>query len=364
MAKRRHKVYQYLPHILLPKRKLPRYDPAAIPEQRNKQVDTVYTLFNYDTAELSEDRFSQQVDWAPITSAHQNTWINVDGLCKTEVESLTDYFKIHPLLTEDILSIGQRAKMDEVDGLLFCLLPMIYFNKETKCIELEQVSIVVGNGFLLSFQEDATRDVFDPLRNRLRNGSQRIREKGIDFLCYSMLDVIVDSYFSIIEQLSEHIETIEELLLNHQEQGLLKDISHIRKEVMILKRTIAPVRELISGFIRTDNPLIEDRNTKYFKDIHDHIIQAHDNCENLRDMLSNLQDLYMNQINLRMNEVMKIFTMVSLLLAPATVIGGIFGMNFERIPLLHDQRGFYFSVAAMLFIPIAMMIYFKKKKWF
>jgi magnesium transporter len=364
MAKRRHKVYQYLPHILLPKRKLPRYDPATIPEQRNQEIDTVYTLFNYDASELSEFQSKQQVDWAPITSAHQNTWINVDGLRKDEVESLTAYFKIHPLLTEDILSIGQRAKMDEVDGLLFCLLPMIYFNKESKCIELEQVSIVVGNGFLLSFQEDATRDVFDPLRSRLRNGSQRVREKGIDFLCYSMLDVIVDSYFSIIEQLSDHIETIEEMLLNHQEQGLLKDISHIRKEVMILKRAIAPVRELISGFLRTENPLIEDRNTKYFKDIHDHIIQAHDNCESLRDMLSNLQDLYMNQINLRMNEVMKIFTMVSLLLAPATVIGGIFGMNFERIPLLHDQRGFYFSVAAMLLIPISMMIYFKKKKWF
>jgi magnesium transporter len=277
---------------------------------------------------------------------------------------MCNYFKVHPLLTEDILSFGQRAKMDEVEDRLFCLLPMIYFNDETKSIELEQVSIVVGTNFLLSFQEDATRDVFDPLRNRLRNGSQRIREKGADFLCYSMLDVIVDSYFGILEKLNDQIEEIEELLLTNHEQGVMRAISEVRKEVMIMKRAITPVRELINGFLRTENDIIEDRNTKYFKDIHDHIIQAQDNCENLRDMLGNLQDLYMNQINLRMNEVMKIFTMVSLLLAPATVIGGIFGMNFERIPLLHDQRGFYFSVAAMLLIPFSMLVYFKKKKWF
>lgn len=364
MSNKRNKMKQYLPQISLPKRKRIEYDPAIIPEKRITHVEAVYSVFNYDDKAINEFQSKSTLDWNSITAQHQTTWINADGLRKEEVEDLCNYFKVHPLLTEDILSFGQRAKMDEVEDRLFCLLPMVYFNDDTKSIELEQVSIVVGNNFLLSFQEDATRDVFDPLRNRLRNGSQRIREKGADFLCYSMLDVIVDSYFGILEKLSDQIECIEELLLNNQEQGVMRSISQVRKEVMIMKRAIVPVRELISGFLRTENEIIEDRNTKYFKDIHDHIIQAHDNCENLRDMLGNIQDLYMNQINLKMNEVMKIFTMVSLLLAPATVIGGIFGMNFERIPLLHDQRGFYFSVAAMLLIPISMLVYFKRKKWF
>ncbi|HTN18327.1 MAG TPA: CorA family divalent cation transporter, partial [Chitinophagaceae bacterium] len=149
-----------------------------------------------------------------------------------------------------------------------------------------------------------------------------------------------------------------------REQNVLAEIALIRKEVMVMKRSIAPVRDLVSGFLRTESDLIEERNEKYFKDVSDHIIQAHEHCEGLRDMLSNLQDMYMNRINLRMNEVMKIFTMVSLLLAPATVIGGVFGMNFDRIPLLHDQLGFYISVGAMLLIPMAMIIYFKKKRWF
>jgi magnesium transporter len=320
-------------------------------------------VFNYDEKNLNEYKSKNTLDWNQASTQYKTTWINADGLRKKEIEELCNFFKVHPLLTEDILSIGQRAKMDEVEDRLFCLLPMIYFNDELKCIEQEQVSIVFGSDFLLSFQEDATRDVFDPLRNKLRIEHQRIRERGTDYLCYSLLDVIVDSYFVIIDKLGKNIELIEERLINNHEHGLLSEISHIRKEVLLTKQAIAPVRELISGFLRTENKLIENHHEKYFKDVYDHITQAHDDCEGLRDMLSNLQDLYMNQINLRMNQVMKIFTMVSLLLAPATVIGGIFGMNFDRIPLLHDQRGFYISVATMLIIPLIMLIFFKKKKW-
>lgn len=363
MGSKRQKVAQYIPQLSRIKKRRSSYDPAIIPEVRTSTVEAVYSVFNYNEKHLNEYKSKNTLDWNLTSTEYKTTWINADGLRKEEIEELCNFFKVHPLLTEDILSIGQRAKMDEVEDRLFCLLPMIYFNDELKSIELEQVSIVVGPDFLLSFQEDATRDVFDPLRAKLRNEHQRIRERGTDYLCYSLLDVIVDSYFVIIDKLSSNIELIEERLINNKEQGLLSEISHIRKEVMLTKQAIAPVRELVNGFLRTENELILKQNEKYFKDVYDHITQAHDDCEGLRDMLSNLQDLYMNQINLRMNQVMKIFTMVSLLLAPATVIGGIFGMNFDRIPLLHNQKGFYVSVAAMLIIPMIMLIFFKKKRW-
>ncbi|MGC4059123.1 MAG: magnesium/cobalt transporter CorA [Chitinophagaceae bacterium] len=363
MGSKRNKALQLIPELLKPKKRRIAYDPAQEPPQRRADVQSVYSVFHYNATELLEQQYSSIKDHQDLRKPGYITWINADGLKKEEVEQLCQAFEVHPLLVEDILSIGQRAKMDEMDNRMFCLLPMIYFNNTAACIEFEQVSIVVGENFVLSFQEDATRDVFDPLRHRLRSGGQRLRERKADYLCYSLLDVIVDSYFGVLEKLADKIDEIEDALLADRDATILASISHLRKEVMLMKRSIAPVRELVGGFLRTGNQLVESRHEKYFKDVSDHIIQANDTCENLRDMLSNLQDLYMNRINLRMNEVMKIFTMVSLLLAPATVIGGIFGMNFERIPLLHDQRGFYISVAAMLLIPLMMILYFKRKKW-
>lgn len=363
MATTSERAMHMIPELLRPKRKRIVYDPAQETQQRNADIVSLYTVFDYNASELTERQFASIADYKSLRKPGCTTWINADGLKKDEVEQLCAAFDVHPLLVEDILSIGQRAKMDEMNDRLFCLLPMIYFNESSASIELEQVSIVMGDNFILSFQEDATRDVFDPLRHRLRNGGQRLRERSADYLCYSLLDVIVDSYFGVLERMSNKIDEIEDALLANEENTVLPSISHLRKEVMLLKRSIAPVRELVGGFLRTGNQLVESRHEKYFKDVSDHIIQANETCENLRDMLSNLQDLYMNRINLKMNEIMKIFTMVSLLLAPATVIGGIFGMNFDRIPLLHDQLGFYISVALMLLIPILMILYFRRKKW-
>lgn len=364
MGNRAKRLSRYLPHISVSKRRFNKYDPAAAPERKPLASVPVYSIFSYNERKLTEKKLLLDYDPHSPATPDRITWINVDGLQKDCVEQICAQYQVHPLLAEDILSVGQRAKMDEVDDRLFCLLPMIYFNVDTNTIEMEQVSMVIGPHFVLSFQEDALRDVFEPLRERLRNGNPRIRERSADYLCYSLLDVIVDSYFAVIDKLADSIELLETRLINKREQGVLMDISSIRKEVMLMKRAILPVRELINGFLRTENTLIEDRNLKYFKDVSDHIIQANENCDNLRDLLGNLQDMYMNQINLRMNEVMKIFTMVSLLLAPATVIGGIFGMNFEQIPMLHNPVGFYVSVSAMLLIPLLMLFYFKWKKWF
>lgn len=327
-------------------------------------ITPVYTLFAYDVLSLEEKKLSVAEACSRQSPDGKVVWINVDGLRKDEVERLCACYGLHNLIVEDILSTGQRAKMDEIEDVLFCLLPMLYYNEGTGQIETEQVSIVLGKGFVLSFQEDPVRDVFNPIRDRLRSGVTKLRQRPADYLSYSLIDIIVDSYFGIIERLNDRIERLEDNLLLQKEKAALAKISILRREIMLLRRSIMPVRELVNGFLRSENELLEDRHEKYYKDVYDHIIQANEFVDNQRDMLMNLQDLSMSQINLKMNEVMKLFTMVATLLAPATVIGGIFGMNFDVIPLAHHHRGFYITVFIMLAVPLLMLIWFRKKKWF
>ena len=280
------------------------------------------------------------------------------------MEALCNYYGVHPLIQDDIQSIGQRPKMDEIENVLFCICNMLFYNDKLYKVEHEQISIVLGKNFVLSFQEEPEKDVFNPIRDKLRIAASKLRQTGPDYLCYAMLDMIIDNYFTVMEKLGDRIENIEEEIQSSANSSALAKINLLRKEMIILKRSIAPVREVINGFIRTESDLIDERTLKYFKDVYDHIIQANDLSENYRDITMNLQDLYLNNVNLRMNEVMKVMAVVTCLLAPATVIGGIFGMNFDKIPWLHSDRGFYAAVAIMLIIPVWMIIMFRKKGWF
>ncbi len=324
----------------------------------------LYTIFDYDPSQLDERQVLDVVACRPFHENGRITWINVDGLLAADVERLALHFDVHPLLVEDILSRNERPKMEESGSVIFCVLPMMFFNKISGEVELEQVSIVMGKDFVISFQEEASRDVFDRIRRHLRDPASKLRERGSDYLMYSLLDVIVDSYFGVLEQLADRLEALEDTLVRRQTARELTRISAMRRDMATLRRALLPVRELVAHFVRSDSPLLEDRHEKYFRDVLDHTIQAVDFMENHRDMLMNLQDLYMNQINLRMNEVMKVFTMVATLLAPATVIGGIFGMNFDVIPLAHQGQGFWVAVAGMVLIPLTMLIWFKRRGWF
>lgn len=324
-------------------------------------IKPIYSVFNYDQHSLNEQ---QDIDLPACISLPTNgriNWINMDGLIAEDVEQLCQHFEVHPLLIEDIMSQTERPKMEEMDKVIIAVLPMIYFNEYTGDIDHEQVSLILGKDFVLSFQEEAKRDVFNPVRKHLRDGSSKLRQRSSDYLMYSLLDVIVDSYFGVIEKLTDRIEQLEDVLIKRQNKLQLNRISQLRRDVSILRRTIVPVRELVANFVRSDSDLLEERNEKYYRDILDHTIQANDFVESQRDMLMNLQDLYMNQINLRMNEVMKTFTLLATLMAPATVLGGIFGMNFEQMPLLKSSYGFSIAVLAMVFIPLAMIIWFKRR---
>ena len=338
-------------------------NPTVMPHREEAGIVSV-VVYDYD-AESIEERRADSIETC-LSSKDDNrlSWINIDGLRKKEVEQVCERFGVHSLLVEDILSISQRPKMDEVEGVLFCLLNMLYFNDSKKTIETEQISIVLGNSFVISFQEDAGRDVFDPLRNKLKMAKSQIRQRTADYLLYAMLDMIVDNYFLVMEKLGDQIELAEEEVIRKSNTKSLAKINQLRKEQIILKRNIAPVRDLIGAIIRSESELLEDRTTKYFKDVYDHIVQAHDLSENYRDVIMGLQDLYINNVNLKMNEVMKVMAIVTCVLAPATVIGGIFGMNFDIIPYSHHEWGFYFAVGLMFLIPIWMLWAFRRRGWF
>jgi len=338
-------------------------NPTVIPE-RVEAEEIKVTIFDYSPEAFKEIQLSQVTDAFPFKQSKNVSWINVDGIRKADVEAIAAHFGFHFLIVEDIMSVSQRPKMDEIENVLFCLLNMLYFNEQTGAVETEQISIVLGKDFIVSFQEDANRDVFNSIREKLRINHTKLRLSGADYLCYAMLDMIVDHYYSVMEKLGDRIEILEERIIRSSNTRSLAEINSLRKELIVLKRNVSPVRDLINGFIRSDSDLLEEKTTKYFKDILDHITQANELAESYRDMMMNLQDLYLSYVNLKSNDVMKVMAVVTCLLAPATVIGGIFGMNFDKIPYLHHQYGFFIAVGLMLVIPVWMVLIFRKRGWF
>ncbi|HEY6063658.1 MAG TPA: magnesium/cobalt transporter CorA [Chitinophagaceae bacterium] len=357
--------YLYLPNLFAPKRtkQILSVNPTVIPH-REEAEDVVVSVYDYNAESIEEKTLPGIVDCLKYKTSGRTTWINIDGLRKADVESVCAHYDIHPLVIEDILSINQRPKLDEADNSIFCLLNMLYYNDETYAVEQEQISIILAKDVVISFQEDAHRDVFNSLREKLKSASSKIRQRPADYLCYSLLDLIVDHYFVVMEKLGDRIEELEEEVTRANNPLALSNITHLRKELIVLKRNFSPVRELVNGILRSDSDLLEDRHTKYFKDVYDHIVQALDLSENYRDVIVSLQDLHINNVNLKMNEVMKVMAIVTCLLAPATVIGGVFGMNFDSIPWLHNPYGFFGAVITMLAVPVWMLIIFKRRGWF
>jgi magnesium transporter len=340
-----------------------RYNPKRIVAAATDQP-TLYKQYLYNEKEyqhLETTHFN-----ACVSGHHSNMveWINIDGLRKNEVEAICKHYKIHFLTGEDILSVGQRAKYDDMDNLLFILLPMLTYNEDSGLVQSEQLSIVLEKNLVLSFQSDPAEDPFDPIRERIKNTEAPIRKKEADYLAYSLLDAVVDDYFTVLEKLSNRLDFLEDEVINRPNKSVLMKASILRQEIMMVKRSITPVRELVSGLWQSDNSLIQEVNRKYFKDVYDHIILAIEYTENYREMALSLQDLYMNQVNTRMNEVMKILTVVTTLLAPATVVSGIFGMNFKNMPFIESEKGFNVAMGIMVVVAFLMLLFFRRKRWF
>ncbi|WP_417372274.1 magnesium/cobalt transporter CorA [Gelidibacter japonicus] len=296
-------------------------------------------------------------------SSKHVTWINVNGLNNaSEIERLGDYYKLHPLIQEDIVTTNQRPKMDEYEDYLFIVFKMLHYDENGLLIN-EHVSMVLGRDYVTTFQE-ADGDVFDGIRDRLENSKGRIRNAGSDYLMFAILDAVVDNYFMVIETISAKIEILEDQLFESKvESDITEDIQDLKKEILRIRRAIIPLREVINRIEKTDTLLIEGRTQNYIRDLYDHIIQVSESVEIYREMIWGLMDMYMTTISNKMNEVMKVLTIMASIFIPLTFMAGIYGMNFEYIPELQLQYGYFYLWGAMILVFFGMIWYFKRKKW-
>lgn len=319
-------------------------------------VDYSQTLFKTST-DLTVDEATAFKDTETVS------WINLSGIHDiTILEKLGQNFNIHPLALEDILNTQHRPKLEEFSDYSLIIIKMLFFNDTNQTIETEQVSIVLGPNYLLSFQE-LEGDVFDSVRDRIKRSNGRIRQRGPDYLAYALLDSIVDSYFHILEKIGDKLILLEEDLLSNPDRITLAQIHHYKRELMALRKAVWPLREVVDQLHKNESHLVSEGTQVFLRDLYDHTIQILDTVETFRDTISGLQDLYMSSVSNHMNEIMKVLTIIASIFIPLTFIAGIYGMNFEYIPELKWRWGYFMVWGLMISTVIGMVIYFKRNKW-
>jgi magnesium transporter len=290
-------------------------------------------------------------------------WLNLDGLFDTElIKAIGEKFGLHPLLLEDIVSVDQRPKVDEYEENLFVVLKMLSYNEDNEEIVSEQVSFVLGKDYVLSFQE-REGDVFDSVRDRIRTMKGRMVNSGPDYLLYALVDTIVDNYFIILEKLGERLEDLEEEIIDNPSESKLKKLYWLKQEMIFLRKSIWPIRELISRLERDETGLVRPSTRMYIKDVYDHTIQIIDTIESYRDTLASLMDIYLSGVNNKISAVMKVLTIISTIFIPLTFIVGVYGMNFEHMPELKWAYGYYLIWGIMGAMGMAMLVFFRRKRW-
>ena len=291
------------------------------------------------------------------------SWINIDGLHEVDIiEKLGTHFGIHPLTLEDIVNTEQRPKIEDMGEYLFIILKMMSYNRSENRVEAEQVSLIIGHNVVISFQEKMG-DVFQGVRERIRFSKGRIRKMGSDYLAYALIDAIVDHYFIVLEEVGDQIENLEDEVMTRPTTETMQTLQKIKRRLLFLRKAVWPLREVISSLERGESKMIMKQSKPYFRDLYDHTIQVVDMVETMRDMNAGMFDMYLSSISNKMNEVMKVLTIIATIFIPLTFIAGIYGMNFDYMPELKWQWGYFgvWSVMALLFI--GMMFYFRRKKW-
>ncbi len=340
---------------------LPPGTPVFIGEKKIEKVKI--TIVDYDEDHLEEKEAKTIEECFPFKEKPTVTWINIDGLHEIEIiDKLGKHFDLHPLIIEDIVNTGQRPKMEDLENYIFFVLKMLYYDEKKDDITTEQVSLILGSNFVISFQE-RPGDVFDPVRERIRKSRGRIRKVGSDYLAYALIDAIVDHYFIVLEKLGEKIEYLEEELVTYPRPETLQAIHNLKRDNIFLRKSVWPLREVISGLERGESPLIEKSTEIYLRDVYDHTIQVIDTLETYRDMVSGMLDTYLSSVSNKMNEVMKVLTVIATIFIPLTFIAGVYGMNFEYMPELGWHWGYVMVWIIMVTVTALMAFYFKTKKW-
>jgi magnesium transporter len=353
-----------MPDLIKKRSKKAGLPPGTLVHIGEKKAEEIkITIVDYDETQFQE-KFSKTFDECFIFRDKSTVrWINVDGIHHVEtLEKLGDCFGIHPLTLEDILNTDQRPKIEDFGDYLYIVLNMFSHNDKNSEILKEQISLILGPNFVLSFQEKEG-DVFNPIRERIRSGKGRTRKMGADYLVYALLDSIVDSYFIILEKIGEQIEFLEEKLVINPAPETLNIIHKLKRKMLFFRKSVWPLREVISVLERGESPLTKASTRIYFRDVYDHIIQIIDTIETLREMLSGMLDIYLTGISNRLNAVMKVLTIIATIFMPLTFIAGVYGMNFKFMPELEWRWGYPVIVLTMFAISISMLVYFKRKKW-
>jgi len=347
---------------------LPPGTPVHVGERKAQEVRI--TIVNYDREGCRTQTAARPEECDAAREKPGITWINVDGLHQVElIEKIGACFNLHPLTVEDICNTTQRPKLDLFDDHLFLVVRTQRYQPASRTLEPDQISLVLGPNFLLTFQEQGG-EMFAGVRQRLAGGKGRIRSMGPDYLAYALLDAVVDNYFTVLEQLGEEIEAVEDEVIANPEQTTIHRIHLLKRELILLRKSVWPLREILGSLMRQEEQeLIGEATNIYLRDLYDHTIQVIDTLETYRDVVAGLLDIYLSSLSNRMNEIMKVLTIFAVIFIPLTFIAGVYGMNFNpesspwNMPELNWYWGYPLALGLMVALVAAMLIYFKRKRW-
>jgi magnesium transporter len=345
-------------------RKPPAQAPGTVAFVGEQKVERVsIKLIDYDATSLDERALEDFHETFTCRETDTVSWINVNGLHDTDLmREMGTHFGLHPLVLEDIVNTHQRPKMEDFGDYLYIVARMLSLDADRTGLVSEQISLVVGPNFLLSFQE-RPGDVLEPVRERLRRGKGRIRTAGPGYLGYALLDAVVDHYFHVLEGFGEAIEALEEELLGDPPAEALARIHHLKREMVLLRRAVWPLREIVTSLDRDEVRLMGAEVAPFLRDLRDHVVQVADTIDSFRDILSGLQDLYLSGISNRMNDIMKVLTIFASIFVPLTFVAGIYGMNFQFMPELAWRWSYPIFWGVILVLVGIMLVFFKRRKW-
>jgi magnesium transporter len=339
--------------------------PGSLVFVGTKKVEhsTIHVI-DYDASALQEYDVSGADSIKDLKFSHACNWVNVYGLHDVDlIKELGSKFNIHPLALEDVVNTGQRPKLEEFDDCVFLAVKMFRYDEETEVVQQEQLSMVLGKGLLITFQEQRG-EVFTAVRDRLRKAKGRIRQYGVDYLAYVLLDTVVDNYINVIERLGEHVEDLDERVLEDPDREIMAEISNAKREINYLRKSIRPAHDAILSLGRLDADLVQEYMGPFLKDLQDLTTHATEVVEIYREMLIDQMDIYQSTLSNRLNDVMKVLTVFAAIFIPLTFIAGIYGMNFDYLPELHYQYGYFVFWGVIITVAGGLLLFFKKKGWF
>ena len=327
----------------------------------NAPENVILEIITYDRQNYNRFVAKDVTEIVPLIKKDQVNWVNLDGLSNTAIiDALQANFSLHSLLVEDILN-DQRPKAEEYEDYLFVTLKMLYRIEGTE-VDYEQISFVLGNNYLLTFQEKEG-DLFDAFRERIRQDQGRVRKKKADYLLYRLIDITVENYYNVLDNIGEHIDEIEDSIRINTSDETFQKIQSIKKELIYLHKALYPLRDALGKVLKDESDFIRDENMPYFSDVYDHVIHLIDSLDTYRDLTSGLTDQYINIQNSKLNEVIRVLTIISTIFIPLTFIVGVYGMNFQYFPELQWEYGYATVWVVMLSIAAAMIGYFRYKRW-